>query len=238
MKPYLLILILLVSVPTLFSQEIAPSITPPSNKGRIYFYWGWNRSWYSQSDLHLKGENYDFRLDDLRATDRPSKVGIDPYFTPSKLSLPQTNARIGYYLTDKIDISIGLDHMKYVLTYNQDTRIDGYINTNSIYDGIFTNDEYVNTYSFLKFEHTDGLNYINLEIHRNDDLLVWKNKNSSRELFRLKSIFGFGGGVLLPKSNVKLWNKERHDDFHLAGYGFAGLVGLDFIVLNHFFYAC
>ena len=38
------------------------------------------------------------------------------------MTIPQTNLRIGYFITDNYNISIGFDHMKYVM-YN-DRRVD------------------------------------------------------------------------------------------------------------------
>ena len=218
-----------------FSYTKAEKPENTTNKGRMYFYWGWNRSWYSKSDIHFEGENYKFKLNDMKAHDRQTPFGFDPYFTPSRISIPQTNMRFGFFINDKIDISIGVDHMKYVLVYNQPTKIDGYINDGSSFDGIYTNDNFINTYSFLKFEHTDGLNYIHAQITRNDDLFKAFKINLNPNKIQLNSLIGFGIGGLLPKSNVNLWNNERHDDFHWAGYGFSGQLGADLIIFKYFF---
>jgi hypothetical protein len=48
-------------------------------------------------------------------------------------------------------------------------------------------------------------------------------------------LLGVGIGGLLPKSNVTLWNNERHDDFHLAGYGIGAKAGLNATFFKHFF---
>lgn len=217
------------------ARFIGSKKTVTSDKGKLYFYWGWNRAWYTRSDIHFKGENYNFKLNDMKGRDRQTPFGIDPYFTPSRISIPQTNMRLGYFITDKIDISIGVDHMKYVLVYNQPTKIDGYINDGSAYDGVYTNDNFINSYSFLKFEHTDGLNYIHAQITRNDDIFKALKIKLNPNKLRLNSLIGFGIGGLLPKSNVNLWNNERHDDFHWAGYGFSGQIGADLIIFKHLF---
>ena len=219
---------------SIYCQAISPEDNP-TNKGRLYFYWGWNRSWYSKSDIHFEGDNYKFKLNAMRAHDRQTPFGIDPYFNPSQISIPQTEMRIGFFINDKVDISIGVDHMKYVLTYYQPTKIDGYINTGSIYDGVYTNDNFINSYSFLKFEHTDGLNFINAEITRNDNLFEAFKLKFNPKIIKLNSLLGFGIGGVLPKSNVNLLNKGRHDEFNWAGYGFAGKVGLDLILFKYFF---
>lgn len=227
-------LLLVFSISNLLGQEEV-SKKKEGNKGRIYFFWGWNQSWYGNSDISFDGSNYHFTLDDMAATDRQTPFSFNDYFAPERISLPQTNFRIGYFINDKMDISVGVDHMKYVLVYNQETKITGYIHDLTIYDGNYFGDDFINTYSFLKFEHTDGLNYINVEVNRNESLLdALKLKYNANKL-QLNGIVGLGAGILLPKSNVNLWNNQRHDDFHLSGYGLSVGAGLDLILYKYFF---
>jgi hypothetical protein len=47
-------------------------------KGKVYFYYGWNRATYTTSDLRLTGDGYDFTLRNVKARDRQSEVGLDP----------------------------------------------------------------------------------------------------------------------------------------------------------------
>ena len=46
---------------TFFKNSSAQN-TADYNKGDFYTYWGWNWSWYSKSDIHFKGDNYDFTI--------------------------------------------------------------------------------------------------------------------------------------------------------------------------------
>ena len=69
-------------------------------KGNVNLFWGWNRGWFTDSDIHFTGENYDFILYDVQANDRQSPIGFDPYLNPVKLTVPQTNFRVGYFLSD------------------------------------------------------------------------------------------------------------------------------------------
>lgn len=55
------------------------------NKGDIYSYWGWNFSWYSKSDIHFKGDNYDFTIHDATAQDRQTEFSFDNYFNPATI---------------------------------------------------------------------------------------------------------------------------------------------------------
>ena len=45
-------------------------------------------------------------------------------------------------------------------------------NSGTIYDGVYNNKTVLLEEFFLEFEHTDGLNYINAEIRRFDDLFA------------------------------------------------------------------
>ena len=204
-----------------------------NNKGKFYVYWGWNRGTYSNSDIHFKGENYDFTLSNVTASDRPTKFGLNPYFRIDKITIPQTNYRIGYFFKENYTISIGVDHMKYVMNRNQTVNINGTINTGSVFDKTYVNENIVLTEDFLTFEHTDGLNYLNVEVKRFDDFSYLFGLNSRNLQINLTE--GFGAGILFPKSNVKLLNKERYDDFNVAGWGASASLGLNITFLKHFF---
>ena len=41
-------------------------------KGDFFAYWGWNRAWYTNSDIRFEGADYHFVLKDVRAQDRPT----------------------------------------------------------------------------------------------------------------------------------------------------------------------
>ncbi|OUT99604.1 MAG: hypothetical protein CBB92_05220 [Flammeovirgaceae bacterium TMED32] len=79
----------------------------------------------------------------MKAKDRPTKFGLDPYFYPLKVSMPQTNWRIGYYLSDHWLISLGQDHMKYVMQNDELVDINGNIDLNGVWDGVYANESIV-----------------------------------------------------------------------------------------------
>ena len=208
------------------------------NKGKMYIFWGGNRESFSKSDIHFKGDDYDFTLYDVQASDKPKGWQID-YVNPARMTIPQTNFRIGYYINDHYNISIGLDHMKYVMNQNQIAHIGGVVGSSyPDYDGTYlpsgNNTIDLTDGNFLKFEHTDGLNYINTEFCRVDDIShLLKLPNTDK--FQLNILEGFGGGILYPKTNATLLGKERHDDFHVSGFGVSAKVGLNFTFFKYFF---
>ena len=77
---YLILLILsLISLQSsLFGQH---------TKHKMYIYWGWNRAFYTNSDIRFKGNNYDFTISKVIAKDRQTPFAFDPYFHPLKNSL-------------------------------------------------------------------------------------------------------------------------------------------------------
>jgi hypothetical protein len=217
-----------------FAQDPLKSIKYTAhNKGKFYIYWGGNRDSFSKSDIHFKGDDYDFTLNDVEALDRPVGWHVN-YINPTMMTIPQTNFRLGYFITDHYNISLGLDHMKYVMVQNQSVKING--SYPSIYIGNQVNNGLLDLSdeTFLTFEHTDGLNYINSEISRVDDFSkLFGISNTDKIQINLTE--GFGGGVLYPKTNAKVLGKERHDDFHFSGYGVSAKVGLNLTFFKHYF---
>ena len=184
-----------------------------SRKGEIFMYWGWNRGMFSNSDIYFNGDDYCFTIENAVAHDRQTPFNTYDYFHPLRITIPQFNARIGYFINDKYSISIGADHMKYVVDSNQVVRITGYIEKSETpYDGVYDNESLLLASDFLLLEHTDGLNYLNIELRKIALEL-------EREKISLDLSYGLGAGIIIPKTNATLLNNARHDDFHLAGYG-------------------
>jgi len=215
-----------------FGQE--ETLVPKTNKGKIFFYWGWNRGYFSNSDIHFKGDGYDFVLGEVKANDRQTRFALDPYFHPERISIPQTNFKVGYFIHKKYNISFGVDHMKYVVAQGQEVTINGDIDVNgSNYNKPYQDKTIELTPQFLKFEHTDGLNYVNVEINRFDNLV---HLFDGKFPIDINFTEGFGIGGLYPKTNARLMNFEQHDDFNVAGFGLNAKVGLDITFFNHFFF--
>ncbi|RLD20308.1 MAG: hypothetical protein DRI69_06585 [Bacteroidetes bacterium] len=210
------------------SQNLSP-LDQNLRQGRLYIYWGWNIGWYTKSDITFSGDDYQFTLKKVIANDRQSPFALDPYLNPLAATIPQYNFRIGYFIKEHWDVSFGIDHMKYVVQTDQIVKISGYIeNTETLYDGIYEDDDIVIAEDFLLFEHTDGLNYGNIEVRRSDQLFDF-NK------VKINLTEGLGGGMLIPRTNTTLLNKERYDEFHMSGFGLHGVVGINATFFNVFF---
>jgi len=222
------IIALMIFITNGYSQDINTPINTDHKKGEFFFAWGYNWSWYSNSDIKFEGENYNFELKSVEATDRQTPFTFEKYFRFNSITIPQYNLRLGYYFKTNYSISIGIDHMKYVARSGQAVKISGIIeNSGTIYDGVYNNKTVLLEEFFLEFEHTDGLNYINAEIRRFDDLFAL-HKSIKMNLF-----YGTGIGFIYPKTNSLLLNNDRYDQFNLAGYGLHALFGVGFTFFKH-----
>lgn len=196
-----------------------------SRKGQMFIFWGWNRAAFTKSDIRFKGSDYDFTLENVIAHDRPSPLSWD-YINPGAISTPQFNFRLGYFIKDNLALVIAQDHMKYVMDQNQTVDFLGNI-SDPIYDAMVQNGEVdLQDKEFLTFEHTDGLNYVNLGLEKYNSLYSSKN---------IDIVWSYGGGtgVMFPKSNIKLFGNERSDRFHVAGFGLDARTNINFVFWNH-----
>ena len=224
------------------AQEIKTNSTKEKftahNKGKFFVSWGGNRENYTKSDVRFWGKDYDFTINDMVAHDKGKGYHVD-YINPVRMTIPQTNFRMGYFLNDHYSIAIGVDHMKYVMTENQIANVIGYINLPTSDAGSFSNGSYNNvpvtmSNAFLEYEHTDGLNYVNTEFSRHDDIsALFKIKNTDKIQINLTE--GIGAGVLFPKTNTALLGKPRHDDYHVSGYGISLKSGINFTFFKYFY---
>lgn len=199
---------------------------PLSKKGQMFVFFGWNRAAFSNSDIHFKGNGYDFQLNKVAAQDRPTPFGL-VYFDPAWFTVAQYNFRAGYFIKDDLALVLGIDHMKYVMAQNQTVKFSGNISDPTYAAYVQNGQVNLADENFLTFEHTDGLNYENLGLEKYKNLI-------NKEKIDLVWSYGAGVGFMFPKSNVKLFGNERSDRFHVAGLGTDVRTSLNLVFWNHF----
>ncbi len=228
-----------------------------SRKGKFFFFWGYNRAAYSNSDIHFKGDGYNFTITNITAKQEPVGHDFLTYIKPNTFTIPQFNTRIGYYINDKTFISFGTDHMKYSID-KQITRLTGTItkdNNNGKNIGTYNNTEVVvgensenqthepSVTDSLKrgfvseFEHCDGLNDVSVELGRIEQL--WISNNRKHALAVTGTV---NSGMLVPDTDADVLGYDpRHDmttgkkAYHIAGYSFSASMGLEFDFYKNFF---
>jgi hypothetical protein len=200
------------------------------NPGQIYFIWGYNRGWHSKSDATFTTADGTFTIKDAHGNDRPSPFDPKIYFNPETMSIPQYNFRLGYQLTPKWSIEVGMDHMKWVFDPNRTYNVTGnYDRTVYVQDpndphnlfGLnFDQVKQTGDMRWLTFEHSDGYNYAFVAGVYKHNLYSTRN-----EKFKVDALGGAGLGLMIPKTKVMFhqdnwWNFEGLDNkFHVAGFG-------------------
>jgi hypothetical protein len=162
----------------------------------------------------------------MKATDRQTPLSWT-YINPATITIPQYNYRMGYFIRDKWSVSIGMDHMKYVMVAGQHATLSGSIeHLQAKYKGSLYH-KYKISSDFLSFEHTDGLNNLNVETRYHNQLANWSLDKKNRGI----------AGMMIPKTNARLFNQERHDAFHISGFDIHSVLGVQIDFWKHFFIA-
>ena len=201
-------------------------------KRAMFVYWGYNRSFYTDSKISFFGPGYDFSLAGVQATDRPSPDFIT-YVDPSTLTVPQFNARIGFNFKKKWALSFGYDHMKYVIvhgpTYLLSGRINPLIDPISNWSGDYNAVPVTTDESILHYENTNGMNYIRAEISHIDKLVRASNA------FAIYSVSGLGAGLVLNYNDFTFAGEKSMTTLSMSGVGASAHLGLRLEFFRHFF---
>lgn len=227
MKRTVLIFLIMMLMATGWSQSAARHSS--TSKGSVYISWGWNRAIYTNSNIWFKGGDYNFVLYQVKAHDRPTfPVSYHNYLQPNRLTIPQTNFRMGYFIKDNLAIVIADDHMKYVMDNGQDVMMKGTITRPGKFFGTYSGPKTL-TRDFLLFEHTNGLNYLNVEIEK---YYTWHHSAKGTQV---SGILGGGTGILYPKTDVTLMDYPENDQFHVTGFGFSARAGVRVTFMDRVF---
>ncbi|MEM7162361.1 MAG: hypothetical protein AAF487_07945 [Bacteroidota bacterium] len=200
------------------------------SKGDFYLFWGYNRGWYTNSDIHFKGDGYDFTLWDTPAHDSPEKFSADTYLNPKRFTIPQFNFRLGYFFHEKYSLSLGWDHMKYFMDENIFVNVSGYLNEDAHdrYSFDLDNEPFFLARDFMEYEHSDGFNYVRINLDRYDHL-------HSLGKFDLKWTTGIGVGAALTWSDHSWGSRRYRNKAHLSGFNLSINTGPQLEFKEHFF---
>ncbi len=200
-----------------------------ATKGTWFVHWGYNRAWYGASDIHFDGPGYAFTLAQVQARDRPVPFSSKAYLTPRNIWIPQYNYRVGRYLNEHWSLSLGLDHMKYVVSQGQRVGFNGELSmdASAVPDA---EQRIVITPDLLQYEHTDGLNLLSVDLDRHHRLWQGMQDRSGLHVFG-----GVHAGPVIPRTDVRLFGEGLNNRFNVAGFGLGAQAGLQFNFLRHFY---
>jgi len=202
-----------------------------TQKGSMYFFWGYNRSIYSKSDINFAGENYNFTILKARAKDNPARK-FKTYVNPTTLTVPQFNLRFGIYTNSSWDISLGYDHMKYVMVNWQEAKLVGSIpeSENQYLNGEFDGEYYMIHDDIIHYENSNGLNYITAQATYNKLFFRTNDRN-----FAIRGRLGMGLGAVVTQTDFNFNGKGYHTLQKLTGFGASVHSGVRFEFFNRFF---
>ena len=223
MKNSLLILLLTICS-TSWTQQVSKNNKRSTAKGAMFVYWGYNRSAYSKSNLRFIGPGYDFTLKGVQAKDRPSEV-FKTYVSLTDFTVPQFNFRIGYNIKKNWAISLGYDHMKYVMKAGPTYLLSGNINPGidpvTNWSGTYNNEPVVTNSNTFHYENTNGFNYIHVDISN-----VFKVYQSDKSRFALTTLWGGGAGPVLSFNDFTFAGQKNVATVSLSGFGVSAHAGL------------
>jgi hypothetical protein len=200
-------------------------------KHEIYFSWGYNKEWYTHSNLQISqpelGNSYTFQ--NISGHDHP---GWDGQLFTKPLSIPQYNYRIGYFFNEKkgLAFEINFDHTTYIFADNQRVHVKGTVN-NKPYDGhlLFKENDEVSppdsssSYYFLN----NGANFLLFNIVKR-----WHFISNKKETIQIDAFGKAGIGPVIPHVQNKFFNQPQNDaHFQLGGWN----IGVEAAVRATFF---
>lgn len=178
-------------------------------KGEFYFSWGYNKEWYTRSNVHVSqpelGNNYTMRR--VTAHDRP---GWDDGLFSKAITIPQYNYRIGYFFNDKHDlgIEINFDHTKYIITDGKDINIKGTLNGKGV-DSTINFSEGNGFFYYLN----NGANFLLINIVKRWHFYTDKSNN-----IKIDALGKFGVGPVIPHVENSFFGDKNEPHFQIGGW--------------------
>lgn len=202
----------------------------------VYLSWGYNRCWHTKSNIHFKNVHgkinpmsglpdlYDFTVYKAAAKDRSNFEGIKDI---KNLTIPQYNIRIGFYFNDDwhSGIELSFDHTKYIVKEYQYLHVEGIIQQTYI-----NKDTLIDPNTFLHFEHSDGANFLMVNY-----LNRFKIVESKKKYFGIHAITKYGAGIVVPRTDVRMFGNRINNKFHVAGIIVGVDVGLRITLMKYAF---
>lgn len=211
------------------------SVTKTTAKGSLFFYWGYNRTAYTKSDLRIVSDHYDLTLKGAKASDNPYPFSVRNYLRPDNITVPQFNLRIGYYVKDKWMVSAGYDHFKYVLDDNNHVKLYGNVeegfDTVTNLSGSYSGENFITNRNTFHYENSNGLNYIRIEVMRSMELFSVGNNKQFATVWNV----GVGTGAMLTFNDLRFAGEDDMATVSVSGFGLSAHTNLRFEFWRHFF---
>lgn len=178
-------------------------------KGEFYFSWGYNKEWYTRSNVNVKQPdlNNNYTLRKVRSEDRP---GWDEGLFSIPISIPQYNYRIGYFFNKKkgLAFEINFDHTKHIIRDGQQVGITGTLNGKSVDSSI----QFSKNNGFYYYLN-NGANFLLFNIVKR-----WNWYESRNGKLKLDVLGKAGIGPVIPHVENSFFGMANEDGFQLGGW--------------------
>jgi len=200
--------------------------TKTERKGEFYFSWGYNKEWYTNSNVKVNQASLgnQYTLHSVQSHDNP---GWDKGIFNIPLSIPQYNYRLGYFFDKKrgLAFEINFDHTKHIIQDGQTIRISGTLGGRSVDSSIL----FSSSNGFYYFLN-NGANFLLFNLVKRWRLLESPTKN-----FTLDALGKGGIGPVIPHVENSLFGNKNNDGFQLGGWNVGLEGGLKATFFQHVF---
>ncbi len=207
-----------------FSQKMESD-----DKGTISLSWGYNRSFFTKSNIHFKGAGYDFTLFKVEAYDHP-----EPFTTSYRQVIfpEQFNIQVGYFIKHNWELSLSLARMRYIIADENRVHLSGTIDPqmNSTWKGEHTGLPVTTHRDSFHYEN-NVLNSARLSLTRIDNRLYF----GRRRWLMISSMLGITIEGLISNNTFTFAQKKSLNTSSFSGYGFSINAGLRFEFFQRFF---
>lgn len=195
-------------------------------KGEFYISWGYNKEWYTRSDLHIKQPELgnDYTFNNLKGHDRP---GWNNQLFKKAISIPQYNYRLGYFFNPEKGwgVEINFDHTKFIFKDGQDVSLTGKLNGRQVDTTIHFSDE-----SGFHYYLNNGANFLLFNLVKRCELYT-----SRDEKIKIDFLGKAGIGPVIPHVDNSFFGNSNKPDFQFGGWNVGVEAGIKASFYNYVF---
>ena len=210
-------------------QRLFNGVKKISNaRGTFWLGWGYNRSYYTQSDIQFRDKTYDFTLRNSTARDfRPS---TGDHFAAETMFKTQFDFKVGYYFRNKYADSFGYNRFNYVFDDGNQVLLDGKIDTtlNTPWRGTSKNEDIITNRN--DFHYQNAMNFLHGNIQRTDKLYQSRNK-----MVAFSTSYGLSLGAILSNNTFLFAGKLNENRRTFTGYGLAAFLSARLEFFRHIY---
>lgn len=192
-----------------------------ASEGRMYFSWGYNKEWYTKSNIHIRQEaaGNDYVFAGILAKDKPGWDTKSIFKQP--ISIPQYNYRLGYWLNEDWAVELNFDHTKYQVEQEQWLHMKGTLNHRPI-------DTYFVNRGNILWQLNNGANFFLFNLVRRIQVPRLNTRN-----FNVSLLTKAGIGFMVPHVENTILGASNKPGFQFGGWDIGAEAALRFTFFRY-----